>query len=144
MQINLVCFGKLSKNNKLLFDDYLNKIHGCKINVIELKELNIKNIDLKIRQETELAIDKIPKNSITYFLDLNGEKIDSLQFAKKLNNSNITFLIGSSNGFDKELIKDYCSISFSDLTFPHELFRIMLIEQIYRGIKINSNSNYHK
>ncbi|UUD37124.1 Ribosomal RNA large subunit methyltransferase H [Mycoplasmopsis californica] len=144
MTINLICFGKLRVADQVLFDMYHKKLHNCKFNLIELKESNNKNIELKVNAETKMVLEKIPKNSMVYFLDLRGDKMDSVDFANKLQVANITFVIGGSNGFDQELIKSFAKISFSDMTFPHELFRIMLMEQIYRGIKINENSNYHK
>jgi 23S rRNA (pseudouridine1915-N3)-methyltransferase len=83
-------------------------------------------------------------------LDINGNELDSLSFAKKINdtltiNSNITFIIGGSYGVMDELRGkvDY-KLSFSKLTFPHQLFRVLLLEQIYRAYKINNHEEYHK
>ena len=76
--------------------------------------------------------------------------MNSIQLAKKIDeifisNSNITFIIGGSYGID-DSIKDLANLklSFSKLTFPHQLFRIILLEQIYRAFKINNNEEYHK
>lgn len=83
-------------------------------------------------------------------LDIDGEKINSLDLAKKIDktfisNANICFIIGGSSGLDKEIktLSNY-RLSFSDLTFPHQLFRVMLLEQIYRCFKILNNETYHK
>ena len=83
-------------------------------------------------------------------LDINGKTYNSKALANKINqelvfNNNITFLIGSSNGLDEE-IKNLTTkqISFSSLTFPHGLFRLILLEQLYRSFKILNNESYHK
>ena len=83
-------------------------------------------------------------------LVINGKKYNSLDFAKYINqkfinNANISFIIGGSNGLEQNIL-DKCDdfISFSDFTFPHGLFRGILLEQIYRSFKINNNETYHK
>jgi len=84
-------------------------------------------------------------------LDINGAQLSSEAFAEKLNTfgiegiSDITFIIGGSNGLWKEVIKsaDF-NLSFSKMTFPHQLFKVILLEQIYRAFKINSGETYHK
>ncbi|MDJ1645783.1 23S rRNA (pseudouridine(1915)-N(3))-methyltransferase RlmH [Mycoplasma phocimorsus] len=144
MTINIICFGKLSSEWQNIFNQYARKIHNVDINVIELKEIIVKNIEHKKDEETKLLISKLPKNCKNYLLDIQGESIDSIKFSNKISYSNINFIIGGSNGVNKNLFKNVELISFSKLTFPHELFRVMLIEQIYRGIKIKENSNYHK
>ena len=91
-------------------------------------------------------------NSTDYniLLDINGVMLDSISFAKKINdtltiNSNITFIIGGSLGVLDELRdKVNYRLSFSKMTFPHQLFRVLLLEQIYRAYKINNNEEYHK
>lgn len=120
----------------------LKKLVFCSINLIEIKEQVNKNIDLKIAEETKLILEKIPKNSKVYYLSLRGKKLDSNEFSDLLIEDNITFVIGGSNGVDETYFKN--KICFSDLTFPHQLFRIMLIEQIYRGFSIKNNIKYHK
>ena len=83
-------------------------------------------------------------------LEIEGKNPTSLEFAEKidniyLSNSNITFIIGSSYGLDDSIknLSNY-KLSFSNMTFPHQLFRVMLLEQIYRAYKINNNETYHK
>lgn len=144
MKINIICFGKLNKNYQLLFDEYAKKIHNIEVNLVELKEIKTNNIEQKIIDETDLILQKIPKNSTVFVLAIQGKKLDSIQFSNILNQVNMTFIIGGSNGLNLSKFNKNQLISFSDLTFPHELFRIMLIEQIYRGFKIQSNSRYHK
>ena len=83
-------------------------------------------------------------------LDIKGKEYTSEEFATFINkeltlNSNITFIIGSSHGLDEEIKKlTNKKISFSHLTFPHQLFRVILLEQIYRAFKILNNETYHK
>ena len=83
-------------------------------------------------------------------MDLKGEQITSVVISEKIdkiaqNNSTITFVIGGSNGLDEEILNmsNYI-LSFSKMTFPHQLFRVMLLEQIYRASTISNNVTYHK
>lgn len=125
--IKLICIGKIKKDYlKDAISDYIKRISKySKIEIIELNDYNI-------------------------LLDINSNELSSVEFAKKIMdvssiNSNITFIIGGSYGLYEE-IKDKCDymLSFSKLTFPHQLFRVMLLEQIYRSFKIINNEEYHK
>ena len=144
--IRILCIGRIKEEYlKELISDYekrINKYH--KIEIIEVKD----NDD--ILKET-IEIDKY-FNSKHYNIALTivGKNYDSISFSKHINNifnttSNITFIIGSSNGLADEIINK-CDerISFSNLTFPHGLFRGILLEQIYRTFKISNNERYHK
>ncbi|BDX52959.1 23S rRNA (pseudouridine(1915)-N(3))-methyltransferase RlmH [Metamycoplasma equirhinis] len=143
MKINIIAVGSLTKEYKTLYDSYIKKItFFAKINLIEIKEIVNENIGIKVSKETKLIIEKIPKNSTVYYLSLRGQKIDSKEFSSLLVEDNITFIIGGSNGVDEQFFQN--KISFSDLTFPHQLFRVMLTEQIYRGFAILNNIKYHK
>ncbi|MEG0994661.1 MAG: 23S rRNA (pseudouridine(1915)-N(3))-methyltransferase RlmH, partial [Bacilli bacterium] len=83
-------------------------------------------------------------------LELDGKSLDSLTFAKVIDNTfshyaSITFVIGGSDGLsNKTKDRANMALSFSSMTFPHQLFRVMLLEQIYRSYKINNNETYHK
>ncbi|TPE57745.1 23S rRNA (pseudouridine(1915)-N(3))-methyltransferase RlmH [[Mycoplasma] falconis] len=143
MKINIIAVGSLSKEYKILYDSYLKKISFfASINLIEIKEVVNDNINLKIEKETKLILEKIPKNSKAIYLSLRGKKINSEAFSDLFVEDNITFVIGGSNGVDESYFAN--KICFSDLTFPHQLFRVMLIEQIYRGLAIKNNIKYHK
>ncbi|WP_027121014.1 23S rRNA (pseudouridine(1915)-N(3))-methyltransferase RlmH [Mycoplasma leonicaptivi] len=144
MKINIIAVGSLIKEYQVLYDDYLKKINFfAKINLIEIKEQKIENIDLKKQKETELILQKIPKNSKVIYLSLNGKQIDSVDFSKKITEQdNLTFIIGGSNGVIESYFQE--QLNFSKMTFPHQLFRIMLIEQIYRAFTIKNNIKYHK
>ena len=143
MKLNIIAVGSLTKQYLDLYNSYIKKIQPfCSINLIEIKEQNIDNIEVKKEKETKLILEKIPKNSKVYYLSIHGKKIDSVQFSNLLVEDNITFIIGGSNGINEEHFEN--KISFSDLTFPHQLFRVLLAEQIYRGFSIKENMKYHK
>lgn len=143
--IKIICVGKLKEQylKDAVLDYYkrISKYH--KIELIELEDSNIKS-------EKELILKHINRQDYVISLVISGNKISSLELAKKIDstfitNSTITFIIGGSNGLDQDIINksNYC-LSFSDLTFPHQLFRVMLLEQIYRSFKILNNETYHK
>ena len=144
--IKILCVGKIKENYlKELIADYaqrINKYH--KLTIVEIKDNPV--------YEKEIAALKMQINPREYniALDLRGTKVTSVSFAQKIDQllmkeGNITFIIGGSLGLDEEirtLAKEV--ISFSDLTFPHGLFRGLLLEQIYRAFKINNQETYHK
>lgn len=143
--IKIICVGKLKE--KYLTDaclEYKKRISKyTNIELIELKDSNI-------QKEKEEILKHLDKKDYIITLQLDGESIDSVELAKKidkvfLNNPNITFIIGGSDGIDDEIkrLSNY-ALSFSKLTFPHQLFRVMLLEQIYRCFKILNNETYHK
>ena len=96
-------------------------------------------------------INSIPKNSYVIIMDIKGKQLSSEELADKISNlgvngiSDITFVIGGSNGLSEDVIKkaDF-RLSFSKMTFPHQLFKIILLEQVYRAFKINAGQTYHK
>ncbi len=144
--IKVICSGKLKEQYLIkLVEDYLNRIKKYhKIELIEIKDEN------NLEKEKENILKYIGKNEYIITLDINGEILDSVKFADMIdkafiNYGTITFVIGSSYGLSDDIKKiANKSISFSRLTFPHGLFRGMLLEQIYRGFKINNNETYHK
>lgn len=105
---------------------------------------------VKIKEGIKI-INSIPKNSFVIVMDIKGKQLSSEELADKINNlgingiSDITFIIGGSNGLSEDVIKkaDF-KLSFSKMTFPHQLFKIILLEQIYRAFKINAGETYHK
>ena len=143
--IKVICVGKLKEKYLTeLVEDYekrINKYH--KFSIIEVKDSNIQDEAIEIKKH-------IDKRDYIISLDIDGEKLDSVSFSKKIDNtlisySTITFIIGGSNGIDESIknISNY-KLSFSNLTFPHGLFRGILLEQIYRSFKILNNESYHK
>ena len=143
--IKIICVGKLKEKYLIdLVNDYKNRINKYhKLEIIELKDSN--------KNEEGLEINKyINKKEYIITMEINGNKMNSIEFSKKIDNwlmtySNITFIVGGSDGIDDSIkkISNY-ELSFSDLTFPHGLFRGFLLEQIYRSFKILNNETYHK
>lgn len=105
---------------------------------------------VKIKEGSKILA-KIPKNSFIIALDVKGTQISSEGLAQKINQlgidgtSDITFIIGGSNGLSSEVLQAAnFKLSFSKMTFPHQLFKVILLEQIYRAFKINAGESYHK
>ncbi len=144
--IKIICVGKIKENylNELI-DDYLKRISKYhKIEIIEVKD----NDNLKIEADNLLKV--INPKDYNIALCLDGKNFDSVDLARHIDNlftynSTLSFIIGGSNGLSDDIIK-MCKekISFGSLTFPHGLFRGILLEQIYRSFKINNNECYHK
>jgi 23S rRNA (pseudouridine1915-N3)-methyltransferase len=144
--IKLICLGKIKEDylNKLI-DDYKKRISRYhKIEIIELNDSN------DLQKESVDILKHINNQDYVIALDIDGENLDSVSLAKKidstfLNYGTITFIIGSSFGLHDDIKRraNY-RLSFSNLTFPHGLFRGILLEQIYRSFKILNNETYHK
>lgn len=144
--IKILCVGKIKEGYlQDLINDYLKRISKYhKIEIIELKD------DSNYQKETSNLLEHIKSSDYNIALDIKGKMVKSEEFASIidktfLTNSTITFIIGGSLGLNDE-IKSKCQqiISFSHLTFPHGLFRGILLEQIYRSFKILNNETYHK
>lgn len=144
--IKVICVGKIKEEYlKDLIKDYdmrISKYH--KLEIIELKD----NDDIK--KETSELLKYINSKEYNIALCINGKTYNSLEFSKHIDtlfnyNGTISFIIGGSNGLEDTIIK-MCDekLSFSSFTFPHGLFRGILLEQIYRSFKINNNERYHK
>ena len=151
LKINLICVGNLK--DKFFIDsanEYIKRLSRfCSLKVIELKEYTKED---SIQKTKELEGEEILKEVKGHFilLDVLGKHLSSEEFAQKLEtieqtNSEISFVIGGSYGVsDKVKQKANFALSISKMTFPHRLFRIMLLEQIYRAFTINNNIAYHK
>ena len=150
--IKIICVGKLKeKFYKDGVEEYLKRISKyTKIELIEVQDINNNNKDIILEQEKELILSKIKAKEYIITMEIEGNQLSSIELSKKidnilLTNSNITFIIGGSYGLHEEVKKlSNFKLSFSKLTFPHQLFRIMLLEQIYRSYKILNNETYHK
>ena len=150
--IKIICFGKIKEKYLLdAIDDYKKRLSKyTKVVIVELCDECDKNVDNALSREYDRVMKHISLKDNLVMLDLFGKSYTSVQFSNFIEkelvySSNITFLIGSSNGFDRrlcDLVKK--KVSFSSLTFPHGLFRVILLEQIYRGFKIINNETYHK
>lgn len=161
ISIKLICVGKVKEKSLCnLICEYCKRLSKyCKLEIIEIEDEKIpanpspSDEEIVREKESKKIIDKISKigKSSVILLDLNGKSYTSEEFSKKIsdistyNNSTITFVIGGSLGFSNELklmVKD--KISFSKMTFPHQLFRVFVLEQIFRAFKIQNNETYHK
>lgn len=149
--IKIICLGKIKEK---FFQEAINmyKLRISKYAKIEVIELPDCGYDLKtsLRLEYDIIMKVFNPNDYNILLDIEGEMLNSVELSRKIdklfiNHSNVTFIIGGSNGVLREL-KEKCNylLSFSTLTFPHQLFRVMLLEQIYRSYKILNNEEYHK
>lgn len=120
------------------------------LEIIELKDESFDDIDKTLNKEAEKIKKHISEKDYIITLEIEGKQLDSVEFSKKLENiqletSNITFIIGGSYGLSTETkeMSNY-HLSISKMTFPHQLFRVILLEQIYRAFKIKNNESYHK
>lgn len=121
-----------------------------KLNIIEVADCGIEEIDKSLKVEKEAIMKHLTLKDYIILLDVKGKEMTSVEMAnllaeREMNNSNITFIIGGSNGFHEDiysLAKERWA--FSKLTFPHQLFRVMFLEQLYRTYKIRNNERYHK
>ena len=144
--IKIICVGKIKeKFFKDAINEYLKRLSKyTKIEIVEVDDSNI------LEKEAILINKHISDKDYIITLEIEGNELSSIELAEKLdntllNNSNITFIIGGSYGLD-ECIKKRSNykLSFSKLTFPHQLFRVILLEQIYRSFRILNNESYHK
>lgn len=143
--IKIICVGKIKEDfYREAIEEYKKRLSKyTKLEIIELLDSNIKN-------EKDLILKNINSKDYNILLDINGKEYSSTSFSKHLDelfikNSTITFIIGGSDGVDNSIKNNVNElISFSHLTFPHQLFRIILLEQIYRSYKIINNETYHK
>lgn len=159
MNISIICVGKLKE--KYWQDavmEYSKRLAPyCKLKIVELKEtklpLNAGTAEteaVRISEGKEI-LSRLGENTFVIALEIKGERMDSEKFAKKIERlgndgkSDISFVIGGSFGLSREVSAraDY-RLSFSDMTFPHQMMRVILLEQIYRCFKINKNEPYHK
>ena len=150
MIINILSLGKFKVNQKFksIFEYYQKRIK-FKTVLIELKTYK----NNKKKELEKLEILKFLKNqdhNNVFVLDKSGGNFSSLEFSNVLNNKinsgckKLNFIIGSEEGLDNFFKDSFLTISFGNQTWPHLLVRVMLIEQIYRGLEIIKNSRYHK
>ena len=138
-------------------DEYKKRLSRyCNLDIIEIEPVRLSDnpskseIDNALEREAENVLKKVPANSTVFSLCVEGKQMSSEQFAQKIDEQtnagkSIVFIIGSSYGLSERVKKSSnIRLSVSDMTFPHQLFRVMLLEQIYRAFKINEGSAYHK
>ena len=150
--IKIICVGKIKeKFYKEAIEEYQKRLSKyTKLNIIEVEDINLDNEELIKQKESEQILKHIEKKDYIITLEIEGKQLSSIELSKnieelEITNPNITFIIGGSYGLANE-IKNMSNfkLSFSKLTFPHQLFRVILLEQIYRAYKIKNNESYHK
>ncbi|MBE6150632.1 MAG: 23S rRNA (pseudouridine(1915)-N(3))-methyltransferase RlmH [Firmicutes bacterium] len=120
------------------------------IDIIEVQDEGLVDTKTSLKKESERILKYINQKDYIITLEIEGKQLTSPELADKINNiyntnSNITFIIGGSYGLADEIKQlSNFKLSFSKMTFPHQLFRVILLEQIYRSFKINNNESYHK
>ena len=149
--IRIICIGKIKEkffSQAIL--EYQKRISKyTKLEIVELPDFNLDEKST-IKKESESILKVLPEKSYVICLDIDGKELNSVELSEKidnimLTNPDITFIIGGSYGLASEIkeISNY-RLSFSKMTFPHQLFRVILLEQIYRSFKIMKNETYHK
>lgn len=151
LTVNLVCVGNLKESfSKEQQEEYCKRLSAfCKLNIFEIKEQNqLLNPELILEKEGEEILKKI--RGYVVLCDIKSKEMTSVEFSNKIESlmqdtSSITFVVGGSYGVS-EKVKEKCDekVSFSPMTFPHNLFRIMLLEQVYRAFTIINGKTYHK
>ncbi len=154
MNISLICVGKVKE---AFFRDALSEYSKrlsayCDLRIVEVEdEPDCAGIGSALKKEADRILKNIKPGMYVITLEINGKKLTSEGFSEKLSDllvsgkSDIAFIIGGSNGLDRS-VRDASdlALSFSDMTFPHQLMRVILTEQIYRAFKIMKNEPYHK
>ena len=159
MKIKIYCIGKLKENYlKIGVQEYIKILTPyCQIEMVEVADESIKenpsNKDIEIakNKECDRVLKLLKNNEYLIALDLEKNQPDSIEFAKVLNDkfieggTNISFVIGGSYGLSDSLKnRANYSLGLSNMTFLHQMTRLILLEQIYRAFKINNNEVYHK
>ena len=158
--ITIIALGKVQKGFMLDgCNEYIKRLRPmCNFNLIELedeklpeKNLNQTLIDKALEKESVRILQNVPKQSYVISLCIEGKQLSSEELASTVAQkglegfSNICFIIGSSHGLSEKVKKaSHLRMSFSKMTFPHQLARVIALEQIYRALSINLGTKYHK
>ena len=158
MNMTVICPGRIKEN---FFRDAVSEYEKrlsrfVKLNIIEVKDEKIpenpseKECEQVLEREADSIISKIPSSSYVITMCVEGEQLSSEKLAEKIrltamNSSHITFIIGGSLGLSERVKKlSSLRLSFGKITLPHQLMRVVLLEQVYRTFKINAGERYHK
>lgn len=156
MNIKVIAVGKIREQGyKLAIDEFSKRLGAyCTFSVVEIPAQSIKDDALAekyMEEEAQKILSVIKPNSYVITMEIEGKLLSSEQFAYKIDEiakegtNELCFIIGGANGLAQSLrAKSNFKLSFSKMTFPHQLARVMLLEQIYRAMKILSNEPYHK
>ena len=158
LNISIICIGKIKENYlKDAINEYSKRLSKfCNLRITELPDeklpskINNSIINEIKNKECDKIIDAIKKDSYVICLDLKGKEYSSEDFSKKIENitlnfnSSITFIIGGTLGLNEKVLSlANEKICFSKMTFPHQLIRVFLLEQLFRAFKISNNETYH-
>lgn len=158
INIDIVCIGKIKEDYlKCAINEYSKRLSKyCNLKFIELADeklpdkLNTSIINEIKQKECNRIMQHIKKDSYIICLDLKGKELSSCDFSKKIDdiglnfNSHITFVIGGTLGLTEDVLNlSNEKLCFSKMTFPHQLIRIFLLEQLFRAFKISRNETYH-
>ena len=158
MKINVICVGRLKEAYwTMAVEEYKKRIgRYSRIELLEVSDersperLSLAEEEIVKKREGERIRKLIKEDAYVVALAIEGRKLNSEGFSSFLGTvleqkSSVVFIIGGSLGLSKEVMKRAdCALSFSDMTFPHQLMRVILLEQIYRGFRILKNEPYHK
>ena len=159
MNIKIITVGKVKeKYLRMAVDEYSKRLGAyCRLSIIEVKDEKIEERFSNAEKARAVALEgeriarHLKDNEIIAVLKITGKQLTSPDFAKKIEDygiqgkSSLTFIIGGSLGLAPEIeARAHWDLSFSKMTFPHQMFRVMLLEQIYRAFKIMKNETYHK
>ena len=153
ISLDLVCVGKIKE--KYLDDaisEYLKRIKPyCNFKITEIKEINTPDMNKNLLEEGKNILQCISDNDYVITLEIDGKMLDSVAYSKLIENQytydnrKIIFVIGSSDGLSKDVKeRSNYKLSFSKMTFPHQLMRVIFLEQTYRAFAIMNNIKYHK
>lgn len=159
INLTVICIGKLKEQYlRDACDEYKKRLSAfCKLNIIELSPERLsdnpsqKEIEAALKNEGRAIIEKIPQGAYVYTMCIEGKQFSSQEFSRQLDEiavsgkSQAVFVIGGSFGLSDEVKeKSNAKLSMSKMTFPHQLARVMLLEQLYRASQISIGSKYHK
>lgn len=159
MKITILCVGKIKeKYFSMAIEEYVKRLSRyCKLEIIEVPDektdenASAAEENMVKAKEGERILKNIKDTSYVIALAIDGKQLDSVELSEKIEKlgvqgvSHITFVIGGSLGLDERIIQraDY-KLSFSKMTFPHQLMRVVLLEQVYRSYRIMNGEPYHK
>ena len=159
MKITILCVGKVKeKFYRDAIGEFTKRLSRyCKLEIIEVadektdEQASQNEIDIVKSKEGERLLKNIKDHAYVFCLAIDGKQLDSVELSQKIDKlmtsgkSHLYFVIGGSLGLSDEVLKraDY-KLSFSKMTFPHQLMRVILLEQIYRSFRISNNEPYHK
>lgn len=156
MNITLIAVGKIKETYfKQSISEYIKRLSPyCSLKIIEISSESImdENDYEKYKQsEAKKILQYLNKSSYIITLEIEGKQLSSIDFARKIKNisnegiNELIFIIGGANGLDEIISKEAnFKLSFSKMTFTHQMIRVILLEQIYRAFKILNNENYHR